>query len=292
MWGGIMPNNIIYSGFHEAFEIVYRKEKCLFPMPPHTHNAIEIYLNLTDLPSILLGKNVFPMKKNVLFIIPSYCIHQMMTTKDKAYERYILTINTSWINNVFSQKERSDFEYLKDSQNPLILFLTEKEKKELMNKFDKLIQCSNDNVFGRMEYFFEVMSSIHHIVATVNKEIAEQHSKHLSGTAKTVSEIVDYINSHFCENLTVKEIADHFYLNHDYIARIFKRHVNTTIKNFITIQRITKAQQLLLEGNTITQTQVKTGYTSYEHFFRTFKKITGRTPKEYQKQYFSGKRGG
>src|SRR5699024_339329 len=123
-------------------------------------------------------------------------------------------------------------------------------------------------------------------------EIAEQHSKHLSGTAKTVSEIVDYINSHFCENLTVKEIADHFYLNHDYIARIFKRHVNTTIKNFITIQRITKAQQLLLEGNTITQTQVKTGYTSYEHFFRTFKKITGRTPKEYQKQYFSGKRGG
>ena len=89
-----MRKDVIYAGFHEMFKTEYKKEKSRFPMPPHTHNAIEIYLNLSELPSVLLGTNVLPLQPNVLLLIPSYCIHQMTPMENSIYERYILSINS------------------------------------------------------------------------------------------------------------------------------------------------------------------------------------------------------
>lgn len=225
------------------FEIAYKKEEARFPMPPHTHNAIEVFLSLSELPNVLLG-------------------------------------------------EQGDLEYryFKESQIPLIILLTEKQKKEIVEKMEKLSQCGSSNAFRRMKYFFEVLEGVHQLVGMADGEATGYIMKQLSGTARTVSEMVDYINEHLYEKITIEDIAARFYLNHDYAARIFKKHVNTTIRNFITLQRITKAQQLLLEGETVAQVQLKTGYGSYEHFFRTFKKITGMTPKEYQENYFDIKK--
>ena len=282
-----MRRDVVYSGFHEMFDIAYKKEKARFPMPPHTHNAIEIFLNLSELPSVLMGTSVLSLQPDVLLLFPSYCIHQMTPAENSIYERYILTINTSWFESVLGEQGSREYGYFKDSEKPLMIPLTTKQKKEIVGKMEQLIQCGSKTTFFKMNCFFDVMSWIHQIVGTANEEVAEHIREQLTGTAKTVSEMVDYINSHLYENITIEDIAARFYLNHDYAARIFKKYVNTTIRSFITIQRITKAQQLLLEGESVAQIQVETGYGSYEHFFRTFKKVTGMTPKEYRENYAS-----
>lgn len=50
---------------------------------------------------------------------------------------------------------------------------------------------------------------------------------------------------------------------------------------------MTKAKQLFREGFTVAEAQTATGYSSYEHFFRTFKKNVGMTPKEYINAYYN-----
>ena len=99
--------------------------------------------------------------------------------------------------------------------------------------------------------------------------------------------MIEYINEHLYENIKIQDIADNFFLSEDYAAKIFKQYTNSPIGNYITIQRITKAKQLLREGNSVSETQALTGYSSYEHFFRTFKKTTGMTPKEYRNAYMN-----
>ena len=280
-----MRKNVIYAGFHEMFKTEYKREKARYPMPPHTHNAIEIYLNLSELPSVLLGTNVMPLKPNVLLLIPSYCIHQMTPLENSIYERYILSINASWFEGLLGERDSREYGYFKDSEKPIMIPLTDGQKKDIVQKLDYAIKCGGADAFHRMSCFFDVLSYVHHLVGTADEEVAEQIREQLPGTARTVSDIVDYINSHLYENITIEDIASEFYLNHDYAARIFKKHVNTTIRNFITVQRITKAQQLLLEGETVSKIQVMTGYGSYEHFFRTFKKVTGMTPREFRENY-------
>lgn len=280
-----MADNIRYSYFNNKFDIVHRNEKATYPMPPHTHNAIEIYLNLSELPNALLGSTLMPVNADVLLIIPSYCIHQFTQEAHLAYERYILTINTSWLDNIFDAETEAKYSYLKDTKNPLMIPLDSMQKEKLIHTFDKCINCNNDDVFLKMSCFFETMALIYDISSDMDNTPKKHISKHLSGTRKTVNEMITYINDHLYDNIKIQDIADRFFLSEDYAAKIFKQYTNSPIGNYITIQRITKAKQLLREGNSVTQTQQQTGYSSYEHFFRTFKKVVGITPKEFKDRH-------
>ncbi len=279
-----MTNDVKYSYFYDKFNIIHRNEPKRYQMPPHTHNAIEIYLNLTQLPNSMLGNMLTPLEPNVLLIIPSYCIHQFTQHEKVPYERYILTINTSWLDNIMD--ESADIDYLKDSSSPLIIPLNEQKKSELINHFERCINHSDNNIFKKMSCFFDIMSYIDDLYSDINSRKIKSVKPHLSGTRKTVSEMIEYINLHLYENIKIQDIANEFFISAEYASKIFKRYTNSPIGNYITIQRITNAKQLLRSGYSVTETQIKTGYQSYEHFFRTFKKSVGMTPKEYKLTHY------
>lgn len=281
-----MAEKVRYAYFNDKFEVLHRNEKDLYPMPLHTHNAIEIYFNLSDIQSALLGSSILPLKANTLLIIPSYCIHQFMRRENDAYNRYILTINTQWLNGITENCPAEQYSYLSNSQCPFIIELSTEQKECLTAILERCLSCNDANFFKKMSYFFDAMDYIHQLASDANIEYEKNIKKRLVGTQKTVTEIIKYINEHLYENIKITDVADHFFLSTDYTAKIFKKHTNTPIGNYITIQRITKAKQLLRSGATVTETQIKTGYSSYEHFFRTFKKSVGVTPKEYRDAHY------
>ena len=111
----------------------------------------------------------------------------------------------------------------------------------------------------------------------------------ITDTQKRVNDIIAYINSEIMAGVSVEQIAEHFYLNKDYISRLFSKHTHTTIGRYVSLQRISKAQELLSGGKTVTEVQEIMGYSSYAHFFKTFKKLTGISPSCYRKQYMDQK---
>ena len=121
-----MNKTIRYSSFENKFEVIYRNEIPTIQMPPHTHNAIELYISLTPLSNILLGDNVMPLKENSLLIIPSYCIHQFTQLPDCEYKRYIITISTEWLENFIAGNKR--YSYFTDTKKPIVITLDDKQK--------------------------------------------------------------------------------------------------------------------------------------------------------------------
>lgn len=279
----MMQKDIKYSYFYDKFEIVHRSEPRTYQMPPHTHNAIEIYLNLTNLPNAMLGSMLLPLDPNVLLIIPSYCIHQFTQDDGKSYERYILTINTSWLDCIMD--EHADIEYLKDSEKPIIIALSDERKTELIHRFENCLSCSNNDTFLKMSYFFDIMAYLDRLYADISSRKIKSVKPRVSGTRKIVMEMIEYINDHLYDNIKIQTVADEFFISPDYASKIFKKYTNSPIGSYITTQRITHAKQMLRSGSSVIETQQKTGYQSYEHFFRIFKKSTGMTPKEYKTLY-------
>lgn len=284
-----MTNNIRYSYFNDKFEITHRNEKDSYAMPPHTHNAIEIYLNLSDIQTALLGSSILTLKADTLLIIPSYCIHKFIRKEQDVYDRYIFTINPTWLNNIIDSEMNTPYSCLINSLQPSIISLSTEQKNELILFFENCLNCTNEAFFKKMSCFFDIIDFIHNLPFAENADYNKTANEHLSGTKKTVKLIIEYINEHLFDNIRIQDIADKFFLSPDYIAKIFKKYTNTPIGNYITIQRIARAKQLLEHGNTVTETQLATGYTSYEHFFRTFKNNVGMTPKEYRNTYYRSK---
>ena len=261
------------------FEIVHKTESLDYTMPPHTHDNIEIYLCLTDLSNVVLGSRMFPFSKNTLLVIPPDCIHKMVSTGQK-YERYILTVNAAWFRELLTNEDRERFSYFFDPGQPQIKVLSEERKDYFIERFKSLRKASKENTLKSYRILFEILEN-------VQSEVGEKEESYetgsLSAPAQAVSKMISYIDEHLTENITTEDIANKLYLNHDYAARIFKKHMNTTVINFVTLQCMILAKRLLSEGNTISETYLLVGYNSYEHFSRVFKKMTGITPGEYRK---------
>ncbi len=86
-------------------------------------------------------------------------------------------------------------------------------------------------------------------------------------------------------NLNVSDyISDKMKLSYGYISNVFSEVTYTSIGNFIILQRIEFAKQLLIEGKlTLTEVSWRLNYSSLAHFSYQFKKTTGLTPSMFQR---------
>lgn len=278
-----MEKEIKYSPVDNNFSIEYKNAPHTRPMPPHTHNAAEIFLNLSYLPSVLLDSKVLPAEKDTLIIFPSYCVHKLSSMPDEAYERYVIMADTLWLDKILGSSVQ--YSYLKDSKKPMIIPLSTPERSSLADALKQCIEDNNSNLLVKLAHFFDAMAIIDTLVSTAAEHKRRLPQGKISAANKTVNDIIEYINKHLFENIMIKDIARQFYLNPDYISRIFKKHTNTSINSYITLQRIAAARRMLISGKSITEVQQRTGYLSYSHFFRVFKKETGMTPREFKDKY-------
>ena len=277
-----MKEDIRYSSIDNVFEVIHRDEVAAYAPIPHIHNGIEIYFNLSDLKSVLIGSNLLEVEKDTIIVIPAHCVHNIIPNESCAYNRYVLSIKSAWFDQLLDIIRTDKYSYLTESEIPMILPVNKEEKELFIQSLEKLIACENSEIFSRMSCFFDFLGLLHLAVEQYNINGGYSFKEEISGTKKTVQDIIAYINEHINENIKVKDIADNFFLSSDYIARIFKKYTQTQISNYITIQKISKAKQLLAQGRTVTQTQIEMGYSSYSLFFHTFKKVVGRTPTQFR----------
>lgn len=79
-------------------------------------------------------------------------------------------------------------------------------------------------------------------------------------------------------------IADRINLSYGHLSKIFSEVTYTSVENFLVLQRIERAKQLIIEEKlTCTEVAWKMNYSSVAHLSNQFKKTTGLTPKAFQK---------
>lgn len=99
-----------------------------------------------------------------------------------------------------------------------------------------------------------------------------------------VNEIVEYIDSHLKEELTVANICNRFHLSVNHLYDLFRINLGKTINEYITQRRILQAKTMLLSSNkTVYEIAENVGIANYTYFYKLFKKKTGMTPSQYRK---------
>jgi AraC-like DNA-binding protein len=109
-------------------------------------------------------------------------------------------------------------------------------------------------------------------------------NKHTSQT--TGEKILDYVNQHILDRLSLQEVAAHFRLSASYVSRIFKQTTGCTLSAYQTRGRIGHAQTLLLTTDmSLAEIAKSLGYATQGHLSRQFMEIVKIKPSSYRKQF-------
>ncbi|CAM4311963.1 two-component system response regulator YesN [Paenibacillus endophyticus] len=96
---------------------------------------------------------------------------------------------------------------------------------------------------------------------------------------------MEWIRRHFTEPITLQEAAEVIGVNASYLSRMFKEECGQGFADYVNHVRVEQAKLLIRTGDTDLKDVVKqVGFNHYNYFFTVFKKITGTTPLEYEKQ--------
>ena len=98
-----------------------------------------------------------------------------------------------------------------------------------------------------------------------------------------VAKVKKYLEDHYNDVITRKDVESLVHLNRDYINREFKRVEGYTLMEYIQYYRIVVGKKLLRETeHTIAEIGMEIGYDSPAYFAKIFKKWVGMSPVEYR----------
>ena len=102
--------------------------------------------------------------------------------------------------------------------------------------------------------------------------------------AANVQQAIDYIEKHYPEaDLSVGKLAESLGVSDGHLSRLFKSETDMGINNYLPRYRIRKAMDYLKDVQIkVYEVAEKVGYQDIAYFSNTFKKLTGRTPSDYQ----------
>lgn len=104
-----------------------------------------------------------------------------------------------------------------------------------------------------------------------------------------IQQMVKYIEEHACELITLDDLAKNVYCSKFHLSRRFSRETGYTVRQYLNLCRITKAQKLLAQSDlTVTQIADRIGFSSSSYFATCFKKMIGCTPTEYRTRVATG----
>lgn len=88
-----------------------------------------------------------------------------------------------------------------------------------------------------------------------------------------------YINMHYFQKVTMRDLAASVHMSEDYCGRIFRESTGETPMDYLNRIRIERAKQLLLEEDlTVAQVGEMVGFRRSNHFSTVCRKVTGKTP--------------
>ena len=108
---------------------------------------------------------------------------------------------------------------------------------------------------------------------------------------KEVQDVIHYIESHYQDKITLEMIADHVNFSENYLCRVFKEQIGTSLITYINNVRMNKAAELITQGSTyMKEVSALVGISDQFYFNRLFKKHFGISPSEYKPRPLEAKR--
>ena len=124
-------------------------------------------------------------------------------------------------------------------------------------------------------------ASMKAIIIDIVKTVVRSNGSH--PRSQLVDEVARYLKEHYSECVENETLSAHFHFTSIYINRLFKKEMGTSLRQYLISIRIAVAGELLASGEySPSEVATAVGFEDYPHFSKTFKRLMGKSPKEYR----------
>lgn len=145
------------------------------------------------------------------------------------------------------------------------------EMENLVEMFDNVIELLD------AEYLCELMEyAIDNAMSFIQEESADS-------IKCTIKQAALYIDKHYFEVLTLTSLSKQYNVESSYFSRVFRKEMGVNLMLYIAKTRIAHAKEYIQKGNAnLTEIAFLVGYDDYTYFNKVFRKLEGKSPRDYK----------
>ncbi len=151
---------------------------------------------------------------------------------------------------------------------------------------NKVLNSGIFDIFKRLDSYVKeqpiclpVVNSVTvELLYNLNRQVKKSNNTHFR--QEKIKNILDYINNHLNEELSLEAIATAFFLTKQHLCKIFKANTGFTVNKYISYKRIVVVRELYLKGLSLSQACLEAGFSDYSAFYRAYSKIMKEPPRK------------
>jgi AraC-like DNA-binding protein len=251
----------------------------------HAHTRYEIYYFHEGKCNYVIGPQVYSLQPGDLIIMHGMTMHSPNPAPSYPYIRSMCHFEPQFLMQYMNQASMSPllkpFEELRNYRLHTGSYRIEVEN--VLEEMGRLYDASNRLRYERfLLRFFDLL----YIISDLCRQPMLSGYVPSSEKERHVQGVIEYIEKHFTEDISMADIERELHISKHYLARLFKEWTGTTIFNFLYNRRINQAKTLFIINDqlTVSEAAEQVGFKHLPHFSRVFRKSEGCPPDVYRKR--------
>lgn len=217
------------------------------------------------------GNVLYKLSRGALFLLPKNHYNYYKSDENDPYTYYWACFNGDGFERFLSAIGLTE-------DNPVIFL---KDNVDIENAFIRLTELAKTkNKFASLE----TLSVCYRLLGLIADSLPETREEKMLTHNSAVKSVIDYIAENYMHTITLGDLANVAHVDKCYLVTLFKRHVGGISPIRYLIQyRVSVACKLLGEDLSVTEIDIRCGFSDPTNFFVRFKQVTGLTPSAYRK---------
>lgn len=240
----------------------------------HYHDFCKLLLLVSGSGGYSVDGQRYSLEAGDIVLVGSRCVHRPEFEPDSPYERIIVYISPSFL----EKASTPDWDLLECFSGARGHVLRPGNPQKLLSLALDLEQDLADDRPGRVILSTGTLLRLLVKIGRETRRSGALSPAPIEPSDSRIAQILQYIDGHAAEELTIDHLAERFYLSKYHMMRLFRRETGLSINNYICRRRLLLARDLIAGGMDATEACFQAGFGSYSTFTRAYARQFGTTP--------------
>lgn len=265
---------------NEDFKIFYLEDIAPAEIEYHYHDFDKILVFFKGNITYTIEGKSYTLIPGDIILVPQGDTHKVESEENSLYARLVIYLSPQYLSSIEENGKslRDCFLHSKERYSNVVR-LNEKGKEQL----SVLAAGMRDEIRKNEKIGFDSLyqrTCLLQFLISLNRKMQDEsiHFVNTNQCDKKIVEIIQYLNYHLTEEISIDGLAERFFVSKYHMMRRFKAETGYTIGNYINQKRLLYARELLKQGEPVTKVYLDSGFRDHSTFVRAYKQMFHEVP--------------